>query len=303
MTFVSRPHTSAALQHLRFSIAAAALALGVALLGQVLVWSFVHFTEMRIVELRPVEEQSAPQVVPSRVQAGRSLAHSGVAPDVANRVPVAVNTVPGAGDVLLRRTSGVVQTMGVLSAALLVLLMLQGVSIAGGANVPGVEFAVTGATWTLIVAMLAMPLRAVLPSVVYPGVFVGYEELVFASERYRLGAAGAPGALGFYGLHALLPVLMLGGLAAAVLRFRAGIERGVIVTNVSQLDEKLEREIRSMKLGQLSTPRAMGALHQAIGADHVPEGGYEEEDEPLERPGTGERGMRPSPGSPVRRPI
>jgi hypothetical protein len=58
---------------------------------------------------------------------------------------------------------------------------------------------------------------------------------------------------------------MLGALAVVVVRFRIGIEQGVIVTHASQLDEKLEREIRERKLGELSQPRAVGALNQAIG--------------------------------------
>ena len=86
-----------------------------------------------------------------------------------------------------------------------------------------------------------------------------------------LGTGLAANALGFVSAGALAKLVGLSlavaiaGLAAAVIRFRVGVEHGVIVTNVSQLDEKLESEIRGMKMGQLSSPRSVGALNTAIG--------------------------------------
>jgi hypothetical protein len=49
--------------------------------------------------------------------------------------------------------------------------------------------------------------------------------------------------------------------------FRAGVERGVIVTTISELDEALEREmleIRRRGVGN-NGPRAVGALNRALG--------------------------------------
>ena len=254
MAYVPRPHTSAAFQHLRLWITAFAGVLAVALTAQILVWSFVHFTDVRTKELAPASGASAPVVVASSPESGTLAADRGVDP----------NTVQSAGDIKLRRIAALVQTVGVLSCLILMVLMMQGVSIAGGSNVPGLEMAVTASTWVLIISALSLPLGKLLPEVAYPGVFLSYESLVAESAAVRTTGSGG---FAFFGLHLFLPLLMIAGLAASVLRFRAGVEHGVIVTNVSQLDEKVENEIRSMKLGQLSSPRSVGALNQAIGDD------------------------------------
>ncbi len=248
-----RPHTSAAFQHLRIWITAFAGVLALALLSQVLVWSFVHFTDVRVTQLGPGTGTSAPVVVESALEETAGGSWAGAADP---------NTVGSAGGVRLRRTAALVQTVGVVSVLILMVLMLQGVSVAGGSNVPGVEMAVSACTWTLVVGALALPLGGLLPEVAFPGVFVSYETLVRTSMDMR---GSGTGAFVFYGQHLVLPLLMIGGLAAAVIRFRVGVEHGVIVTSISQLDEKVENEIRSMKMGQLSSPRSVGALHSAIG--------------------------------------
>jgi hypothetical protein len=249
--------------------------LALALLAQVLVWSIVHFTDVRESRLGPGTGTSAPVVVASTVEDAASVGDG--ATDA--------NTVLSAGGVRLQRTAALVQTVGVVSCLILVALMLQGVVIAGGSSVPGVEMAVTACTWTLVVVALALPLGGVLPEVAYPGVFVSYETLVMSSMGVRGGGSGM---LVFYGHHMVLPLLMIAGLGAAVIRFRVGVEHGVIVTNMSQLDEKVEHEIRSMKLGQLSTPRSVGALHSAIGEnDAVPTAS------PISAQGAGSAGGRP----------
>jgi hypothetical protein len=180
---------------------------------------------------------------------------------VSARQSVNPNVVPSAEDHLLRRTSEVTQTLGIVSALLLAVLMLQGVVIAGGASVPGVEMAVTATTWTLVIGMMCMPLASLLPGVPFGGVFRSYSALVTGSEVFRQKGAGAPSGLMFYGLNLAMPLLLLGGLGASLLRFHLCVEQGAMMTSLSQVDEKLEREIRSMKLGALASSRAVTALN------------------------------------------
>ena len=49
--------------------------------------------------------------------------------------------------------------------------------------------------------------------------------------------------------------------------FRAGVERGVIITSASQLDQAVEREASALARegGVAAGPRAVGALNRAIG--------------------------------------
>ena len=285
-----RPHISAALQHLRFGIAAAAIVLALALVGQTLVWGFVHFTEVRVVQLEDQPDETRFDIVkraqPSQntvgtisgISSGASVGAAGnrsatvepkpkPAPDKATESegPVDPNRVESASDRVLRDTAALVQTVGVISAVLLLILMLQGVVVAGGGAVPGVEMAVTATSWAVIIAMVCIPLGNLLPNTPFQGVFAGYDTIVAQSEAYRTNQSHAPGALGLYAMNIGLPVLLLIGLAASVLRFRSGVERGVISTSVSEAHERIEREIRSRKnLGEMANSRAMGALTNTV---------------------------------------
>lgn len=289
-----KPHISAALQHLRFGIAVSAMVLALCLVGQVLVWSFVHFTEVRVTQLENDTEQPSFDVVrraqPSKntvgtisgVSKGAAVGESGNRehpPKSANDQPAPVQAIPEGGvdpnlvesasDRKLRQGAAIVQTAGVIAAVVLLVLMFQGVVIAGGGAVPGVEMAVTATSWALLIALVCIPLGNFLPATPFEGVFSSYDTIVRESEAYRLKRDGAPGTVGLYGMHVALPILLLIGLAASVLRFRAGIERGVIATSVSEAHERLEREIRSRKnLGEMANSRAMGALNATV-ADPV----------------------------------
>ena len=294
MSPAPRPHVSAALSHLRFGVTLAALTLSLSLVSQVAVWCFVHFTDVRIA--KAIDPQDEPQnfdvVVAPEVgtlsgvkredgEAGKSLgegakkkASDGKSTRHANAEPVDPNIVKSANDARLQTAAGIVQTVGILSAFMLVVFMLQGVVVAGGGGVPGVEMAVSGATWSLIIGLLATPLSNFIPAAPFTGVFMSYDIIVSHSEAYRAHAIGAPGPFGFYMMHLVLPLLMLGGVAAAGLRFRAGIEQGVIATSVSEAEERIEREIRSRKkLGQAANTKAAGALTQTIGQPYVPTSG------------------------------
>lgn len=259
---------SAALQHLRLSISACSVALGIALAAQVGVWSMVHFTQVRT---KQIDAAAAPDL--RVVQADESRPKASAAPDAAEpasrAAPADVNTVAGEGDLMLRAVAGATQTLGVIAALLLSLLMFQAMAVAGGGAVPGVERAVTAATLTHLIVMLCLPLGAVLPDVGFRGVFAPYATIVAQSDLFRAGGPGAPGALAYYGKQFVLPAALIVGLIVVILRFRAGIEAGIIVTAVSELDERIEREIRAARLGQLSTPRAVGALNAAMGDQHV----------------------------------
>ena len=237
----------------------ASVVFALCLVAHTLVWGFIHFTDVRHQQL----EAKAASVQPLTVVNSKGAVVTIQAPPSEDAADV--NRVEGPGAVVLDRMGEVIQTFGVIAAVVLFVLMFQAIVVAGGGQVPGVEQAVTAGTWTLVLLMLALPWGGVLPEMTYPGVFRGYEGMVEASEAYRSGGPGAMGGGAFYGLNLVMPLLMLGGLAVVVLRFRTGIEQGIIVTHASQLDEKLEREIRERKLGELSQPRAVGALNQAIG--------------------------------------
>lgn len=286
-----QPHISAALAHLRFGVTAAGFALAALLVAQVLVWAFVHFTDVRVTQLeaptgersfevvqgaRPAQVGSLSGVTP-RGNAGASIADSdaraeqavaGIANAAARTTADTAanpNVVESAADRMLRAAAAVVQTAGIVSAVLLILLLMQGVAVGGGGAVPGVEMAVTASTLAIVTALLSIPLVGVVPDAPFPGVFQSYDTLVRASMDYRGNVPGSPGAIGFYAGSVLMPLVLAGVASLAVLRFRAGVERGLISTTVSEAHERLEREIRSRKnLGELANSRAMGALNATM---------------------------------------
>ncbi len=267
-----RPHTSAALQHLRRGVFAVSGVLALSLLAYLFVFVIAHTGDIHTKTLES-ESYNSRVVEPVDVEGpSEPLDAQGVDP---------INEVQTAAGVTLRKVTQLIQTVGIVSSVTLVILLLQGVSIAGGAGVVGVEKAVTASTWAVIVALVALPLGRIMPGVWWSGVFVQFDEMLAASALYSAGGAAAPGALTFWGVHAGLPALLLVGVAAVALRFHAGIESGVLVTHASQLDEKLEREIRQMKLGEMAQPRAVGALHQAIGEESKGESEPEEKAPPM----------------------
>ena len=289
--------------------------LALALLAQTILWAVVHFTDIRVQELPPpAPDASSLKVIvhdgpgaapaqPTAGPAGKSLAppeaivrtkaaaskpgpgaDAALAPGGAKNI----NLVPTGNDIRLRRAAGLIQAVGVIAAILLALLV-----VAGGSAVPGVEHAVTACMWTLVIAFVTIPLGSILPGITYSGVFAPYDSIVRDSDAYRSGVDSAPGGIAFFGLHMGVPMLLITAVGACVLRFRAGIEQGVIITSVSQLDERIEQEIRSRTLGELSRPRAIAALNQAIGAAPAPIPNAGPTSGPLRQPPARSPGMMP----------
>lgn len=262
MSYRPRPHLSAALAHLRFSVVACAVVLGSAIGLQVCAFVAVHFVDVHKERVQGPASLEPLRVVGSRPTMGPDAVRAAVDPN-----PRAdVNSVPGERGVLLGRATTVAQGAGVLAALLLMVLLLEGVFLAGAGAVPGVEKVVTAATLGFVLAALCLPLARWLPEVGFGGVFAPYAALVEESESVRSGAEGAKSPLVLLASRLLLPGAMIAGLAVVVVRFLSGVEAGILVTSVSELDEKLEREIRGMRPGQLAVPRAVGALNYALGS-------------------------------------
>lgn len=333
----TRPHISTALQHLRLSVTGTGAALCLALMAQVVVWACVHFLDLRTQKLGPGPNdigeltvisaplnEPAPRPIETRPSAGKSLLGNepraerppqsrsearAAAPEPVRAADV--NTVASPADLTLRRVAGLAQAVGVLASLLLALLMFQGVIIAAGAQAPGVQYAVTAGVWSMIIALLCVPMSSLIPSATFPGVFCSYAQLTRLVDAYRTPTGDSLSAPAYFGVFLALPGLLTLGTLATILRFRAGVEEGVIITNVSQLDEKIESEIRRNKWGALAKPRAVGALNRAIGdrPEMPPAGTVAGGLHPSLRRAAGAESLSPPddpdqpPGMPLRRPI
>ena len=125
-------------------------------------------------------------------------------------------------------------------------------------------------SWALLLALSCIPWRDLFLAVPFPGVFGNYADMTAMSEAVNAGAAGT---MQLLVLYLLMPLAAFAGAVLALARFRAGVAAGVIVTSVSELDERLDREmagIRSRGVVAAGLPRAVGALNQAIGEVQAP---------------------------------
>lgn len=273
MSYTPKPHVSAALRHLRLGVTVAGALLSLALILQLLVFAFVHFTDVRWTELEPPKQTTRElRVVRSNTDTAVSL--SGAGSRVADKalpatepavVAADVNRVLNRNDVWMHGASDLARSVGSIAVIVLALALFQGVIVAGGAHVPGVERVVTASSWGIALALVCLPVAGMLPGIPFAGALPSYEWVIGASEAIRAGSPEAPGWGEFYGSTLFAPMIALIVTLLIVLRFHVGVEQGVIATSVSELDEKLHREMSSIKLGATSAPRSVGALNRAIG--------------------------------------
>ena len=268
MANAPRPHISHALQHLRNGVYGAAGVFMVALLVQLVCWTVIHFGAPDTKKLEPKAGAGQATVVHAPSKAEKDAApieKPDLSPvteqEVASAEP-SINEVPTGIGLVMHRLADTSQIVGIIAAIALVLFLVQAVTVAGGGGVPGVEMVVTAGTWAFVLCALAMPWAGVLPEVSFGGVLRSGEGM---SAGARLYAAGDANAAAYFGVRVVLPFLMMGGVFACALRFRAGVRKGIIVTHASMLDEQLEAELRKRKVGEGMTPRSVGALNTAIG--------------------------------------
>lgn len=288
------PHLSDALRHLRGTIVACAVVVGVCISLQTLTWAFVHFTDARWTEVEEVIEGQPVQVVSDGVSRAAAATPGGSTPKAIRTQTILINKVPSMQSGWFSSTITLVASLGFLAAALLAFKLHQGVVVAAGASVPGVEKVVTASSWAFVIALLCAPIGELIPAFPIRGVFASYESMTAMSDLVRAGAPNAPGTIAYFGEYFIIPMLLLGATCFVVIHFLNGVDQGIIATSLSELDEKLAREMSSAKAGGL-TSRSMGALNRAMGE--------RSEEEPTKPAKRGKALKAPAPGDPLSRPI
>ncbi len=266
MIHPTKPHVSAALAQLRHGVTLCALVVGACAIVQMLVFGFVHFTQVRWAE--PRHEAPSYTVVGHGGEAAirRPLTGEGADATV-QRIP----RQPSEWEPTLNTASDLAVCVGVIATVLLAVQCLLGVFIAGASGIPGVDRAVSAVSWALLLALAGLPLRDVMPSIPFPGVFGDYGVMVSLSEA---ADAGTGSVMRLFVVYLLVPMASLMAAILVLSRFRAGVAQGVIVTSVSELDERLEREMAGIRSRGVaaSAPRSVAALNQAIGDTPAPLG-------------------------------
>jgi hypothetical protein len=167
-------------------------------------------------------------------------------------------------DATLHTVSDLAVTGGVMATVCLAIFCLVGTVVAAGQGTPGVEQASSATMWATLIGLAALPWHDVMASVPWGGVFGPYTEMAAMSDAVD---AGKGGVLTLHVHFMLMPLAVLAGAFIVLFRFRSGVEQGVIVTSVSELDERLDRELTSIRAKGVETgaARAVGALNRAIG--------------------------------------
>jgi hypothetical protein len=264
--YTPRPHISAALAHLRHGVTAAAVVVLVCAVVQMMVFGFVHFTNVRWDTA--AAEANAPTLAVVTQGSSETATWRGVT--IPTQTPqhkpldVEFPKLASRWDSGLNVMSDMAVTAGVVACCLLAAMAVMGVVIAGGGAVPGVERATSAATWSMLLAVACIPWSDFFVSVPFAGVFGSYEAMAALSSAVDKGTGSS---MLLFTNYVILPVAALACAMLALARFRSGVEQGIIVTAVSELDERLEREMDGIRSRGVSTSgsRAVGALHQAIG--------------------------------------
>lgn len=280
MAYQPQPHISAAVKHLRGWVTILAVLVAACCLAQMLIYGFVRFTDIRYTEVKQPTPYGEKLVVlpPGEATGGVAEVNSLVGPQTSAE-PAAVGGVRAraiergrevAPDRVLSRAHSAMKKVslfavsaGTLSCVMLAVLTLLGTVIAGGGNIPGVERAVTATTWALVIGLLCLPWSSAFPALRIPGVFADYTALCAAADKVP-GAAGGTAAF-FQWIFMPLACITLSMMVLGM--FRAGVERGVIVTSVSQFDAAIQKEMTDIaRRGVVAGGRAVGTLNRAVGA-------------------------------------
>lgn len=258
----AKPHVSRALAHLRFGVTGAGAAVAIATFLQLIVFGFVHFTDVRYTDLKPIQDKQRLSVVSS---------NGGITYGPPENLPpietADVNRVRTGWDIGLDRLSGLAVTGGVVAAITLGMMCVLGVVIAGGGAVPGVERAVTATTWSIVLGVICLPIGSILnSSSPFPGVFGSYATMVSLSTAVNEGTASSPA---LFATYVLMPFVAMAASLVIVLRFRSGIEMGIIPGSLSEFDEMLEKEMQTIRQRGVTTSvggRAGTAMRQTMSA-------------------------------------
>lgn len=230
----ARPHISAALRQLRRGVNVCAAVVALACFTQLMVFGFVHFTDIRFETLKP-QTVNQPMVISAsagKPSAGlRSLTapaapaqQAAAEPEEVRNTPANVNRVESAAGALLNQFSQSASVIGVFGALSLATFTLLGAIVAGGGAVPGVERAVSACTWGLVLGLLVLPWQDIFVSMPFAGVFTSYQTMITASEGTMPGFTLTMVFIG-------IPLVAMVGAFIVALNFSTGVERGILASN------------------------------------------------------------------------
>lgn len=316
----SKPHVSPALSRLRGWVAFAAVVVAVCACVKLVLFGFIHYTEARYALEEPTRSKASLAVVsnapprdadPSlqtrRIENGRVL--SSRAPERPSNPYEGRDLSPA--DANMKFASALAVGAGVLAALLLAFLATLGTLIAAGGAVPGVDRTVSSCIWSIVLLLFCLPWSDMTASVPITGAFSSYDTIV---QQSLLVMGGEQSGAVLHVAYVLVPALVIACAIGVGFSFRAGVERGIIVTSISEFDRAIDKEITSLQECGIGSRqhKVVGTLYRAMGDDGPPLASPERE--PMHAKFTGHpkdparddalRDLRQAdPGRPLPRPI
>jgi len=258
---------SLALGRLRFSVLLCCWVIGATLLAQAVIWSLVNFTDLRWDRSEAPPARTALVVQPSHAPKVQS-ALDAVKGDPQPPKPVDANRIITGYDRVFKVGSRLARGLGTLALFAMLPLLAVGVLLAAASATRGVDKTISAFTWSIVAALLVLPLGESLGMAQSGGAFWSYEQVTA-----RIDAAGEPSLEEIHGdsqmvaiaRHLLLPLAAVCAIAMVGLRFDAGVESGLMRKEDLTLDPTLESEAGNIKPGSLHAGRTAAAM-QALGS-------------------------------------
>jgi hypothetical protein len=269
MNPTQQPHVSDAIRQVRSWVTIACAVLAICCATQMLVYAFAAYTDCRWDEVKAPRADKPLRVVGAPAAGAPADQHvaGGVRTNLADTGPSQAARVPSSHDLLMRRLSDAASGAGLIASLTLAILTMMGVAIAGGGCVPGVERVTTSCVWSIVIGLLCLPWSRLLPGMGVPGIFASYADMAQAIDSRSIGGASV-GSFALTMQWVGAPLLAMFTVLGVAFWFRAGVERGIIVTAPSEFDRAVEREVAMIQKRGVasSTPKAVGALNRAIGS-------------------------------------
>jgi len=287
----SKPHISPALASLRGWVSFAAATVALCACIKLVIFGFVHYTDVRYTNLEPGEAAASMAVVGQQKDHSPSVRRIENGRVIMDAAPVVdANRVLSRGNTNMKHASAFACGSGILAAMLLAFVSTLGCAVAAGGGVPGVGRVVNACVWSVILLLFCLPWPEFSSSVPIPGAFSSYAAVVAASTEATAKGGGAA----LHASYVLVPMFVFACAVGVAWSFRRGVEAGIIVTSVSEFDRAIDQELAALQDRGIA-PRqgkAIGALYRVMG-ENVDSSGPAEPREP----GPTE------PGRPLPRPI
>ena len=262
-----------AFRRLRLGVLGCCWIVGLALTVQLVVWSLARYTDMRFetrVATAPTAQIVSPQAAPAIIRPHHDNASLTGAQAANEAPPVDPNRVFSKYDEIFRHASALASSLGKLAFAMLMPLLAVGVFLSAGSGAAGVHKSVSAFTWSLVLAILMLPVGALVEWPALTGAFYGYDGMLAGIEASMgvVPEGEAQSAMAPFARYLMLPGVCLIGLILVGFRFSLGVEASLLHQETRQLDPAIEREASNRSATSLAAGagRSAGALTRVMGS-------------------------------------